>query len=83
MEKWTTEFPTEKGKYWFYGYRYGKVSCGVPREPECMIVKVAKSSSGHNMYIAEGSFMYQSEVEEPHFKPFEYPEFPKLKDDEA
>ena len=40
MNKWTKKFPKKEGNYWFYGYRYGKVSCGYKSQPEYMFVKV-------------------------------------------
>jgi len=75
--EWTTEFPTESGRYWFYGYRYGKISCGYPCELVLMSVE-AKCSNGM-VYIADGHFMYESEVEEPHFCKADLPDLPKLK----
>jgi len=74
-EKWTTEFPTEPGTYWFYGYRYGKVSCGHTCDPELMLVEVWEISNGL-MYVASGQHMFKSEVECPHFCEAELPEFP-------
>jgi hypothetical protein len=75
--KWSTEFPKKEGDYWFYGYRYGKISCGQPCEPEWMIVKVRKCANGV-LHVANGQFMHTSEVEEAHFAKLELPEFPKL-----
>ena len=75
--KWSTKFPTKEGNYWFYGYRYGKVSCGFPCEPEWMVVKVRPCANGL-LFMAEGQCMYEKEVEEAHFAPLELPEFPKL-----
>ena len=74
---WSTEFPKEKGDYWFYGYRYGKVSVGRECKPELMFVEVSGCSNGL-LYIAAGQFMYESEVEEPHFKKIDLPELPKM-----
>ena len=83
MPKWTTKFPTKVGNYWFYGYRYGKwwakgSTYERIHEPEWMIVKVKKCANGL-LYMADGQFMYESEVEEPHFMPLELPELPTLK----
>ena len=75
--KWTKKFPKKEGDYWFYGYRYGKVSCGHPTEPEMMRLQVRKCANGF-MYTAEGQFMYEKEVEEAHFCPIEYPELPEI-----
>lgn len=77
MAKWSKKFPTKEGDYWFYGYRYGKVSCGHLAEPEWMRLEVRKCSNGF-IYNAEGQFLYEREVEEAHFIPIEYPEPPKI-----
>ena len=76
MDKWTKEFPTEEGVYWFYGYRFGKISCGSQEKPKLMIVKVYKSGQGDMTYVAEGNFMYKSEVEDAHFLKTDIPDLP-------
>jgi len=77
MSEWTTEFPTEEGLYWFYGYRYGKISCGSTNEPELSKVDVHVVKNGF-MYIADGQFMYEGDVEQPHFQKITPPELPEL-----
>jgi hypothetical protein len=73
---WITKFPQKEGLYWFYGYRYGKISCGHKCEPELMLVKVSKCANGF-MHVADGQLMFESEVEEPHFQKVILPELPK------
>lgn len=73
--KWSKKFPTKEGDYWFYGYRYGKISCGQVQEKEFVRVKVLKCSNGL-LYNAEGHFMYESEVEEAIFTPIVFPKIP-------
>lgn len=78
MNKWTKKFPTKKGLYWFYGYRYGRKSIALPdHEKKFILVKVYHDALKNPMYIAEGQFMYQSEVEEALFCKATYPEIPK------
>ena len=77
MSRWTKTFPKEEGLYWFYGYRYGKESCGYPCKPELMLLKVREISNGF-MYAADGQFMYEKEVECPHFQKVDLPELPKI-----
>jgi len=77
--KWSTEFPKKEGVYWFYGYRYGRVSCGSPCEPEWMIVEVIECSNGF-IHTAKGQFMFEDEIEYAHFMPVILPEFPELND---
>jgi len=76
MSLWITEFPTEEGLYWFYGYRYGKDGYGEDNKPELMTVKVRKIANGGCMYVANGQFMDESEVECPHFLKVTTPELP-------
>jgi len=78
MSKWSTKYPKKEGFYWFYGYRFGKVSCGKPETPELYCVKVRKISNGF-LYVINGTVLDKSEVEEPHFLKLETPELPKLK----
>ena len=68
MSKWITEFPEEEGWWWFFGHRFGLNGIGeLSGAPELCPVKVRVVRNGH-MYIADGSFMYKSEVLYPHFK---------------
>jgi len=73
--KWTKKWPEEEGVYWFYGYRYGKISCGSKCDPEFMLVSVDKTSNGF-IHTANGQFMYESETEEAHFQKTILPEPP-------
>lgn len=77
--EWKKEFPTKPGRYWFYGYRYGKISRGYKQDPELTLVKVSKISNGV-MYISDGQFMHKKEVECPNFKLVDLPELPELDD---
>ena len=70
--EWTKEWPTKEGLYWMYSYRYGKISCGTPCEPELMLLEVFKVSNGMG-YAASGQFVFKSEPEEAHFKPADLP----------
>ncbi len=78
MSKWTTKFPTEPGLYWFYSYRYGKISCGQESKPELMLAKLRTIGNG-TMLIADGQFVDESEVEQAHFMKCVPPKLPKLK----
>ena len=73
--KWTKDWPTEEGTYWFYGYRYKRVSCGSNCDPEYCLVEVFKVSNGL-MITTNGQFMYESETEEAYFQKAELPEPP-------
>ena len=76
--KWTKEWPKKAGNYWFYGYRYGKISCGRECEPEYCFVEVREISNGL-MFTANGQFMFKCETEDAHFQKAELPEPPKDK----
>lgn len=75
-KEWSTEIPTEPGQYWFYGYRYGKESCGRKQEPVFVYVEVRGVSGGKTMMVGEGQFMFKAEIEEAHFLPINLPEAP-------
>ena len=80
MDKWSTEFPTEPGWYWFYGYRYGgifKIVCGDVEEPELCQVKVLSVAENKIILIAD---MYESEVECPHFMRMDIPDLPEIEE---
>jgi len=76
---WTTKWPTKVGDYWAYWYRYGKISCGTPCEPEMTLMRVMKISNGM-LYTADGQFVFESEVEEPYFMKAELPAPPDIKE---
>lgn len=70
--KWTKNWPKKEGHYWFYGYRYGRVSCGRECEPEYCLVEVFKVSNGLG-FKADGQFLYESETEEAYFQEAKLP----------
>lgn len=76
FNKWCQDWPEEEGYFWFYGYRYGRVSCGRPQKPEYMLMKVRKIANGF-MYVADGQFMGMGEVEEAWFIRALLPSIPK------
>jgi len=79
MNKWTKEFPTEEGTYWFYGYRWGRISMGEKEKPVLAFVRVhrtGKGGKGPMLYIADGHFLYKSEVEDAHFLKADLPDLP-------
>jgi len=73
MNTWTTEWPTEVGWYWFWGFRslmLGEVKHLVP-------VNVRKTGGGFPMYNAGGYFLYQAEGAAGHWTPMVLPkDFP-------
>ena len=79
-KNWFKEFPTEEGLYWFYGYRYGKISCGMKTKPELLLLRVSKNGLGNYLYVSEGTFMFESEVEEPHFIKASLPVIPIIEE---
>ena len=80
MKQWSKTWPEKEGLYWFYGYRYGKYFSSQKElnEPELVLMEVTKIANGF-MYTGDGQFMYESEVEEPHFQKVILPQLPDLK----
>ena len=70
-----TKWPSLVGHYWFYGYRYGKISCGSECEKEIMLCEVFQTADGLGV-IGDMQFFYKEEVEEPLFIPATLPELP-------
>jgi len=61
MTEWTTEWPTTKGWYWFYGWDFGRGRSG-REEPTLYPVRIKKVSNGY-MYVCEGYFIYKGQAE--------------------
>lgn len=76
--KWSNKFPKKVGNYWFYGYRYGKISCGSPNEPEWLVIRVRKCGNGLGATDSNGQFFYDKETAEGHYAPLDMPEFPEV-----
>lgn len=76
MTEWTKKYPNEEGTFWFYGYRYGRISVGQKCKPEYCLIKVRKISNGF-MHTADGSFVFENEMEEAWFKKVDLPDIPK------
>lgn len=67
MDKWTKNFPTEPGWYWFYGQQF---KCSKPK------LQAVRAFMGGNslVMVCAGSFMYECEVGEMRwFKPMDTP----------
>ncbi|MCK5608945.1 hypothetical protein KAR91_44135 [Candidatus Pacearchaeota archaeon] len=75
--KWFEQWPEKEGLYWFYGYRYGKFFGDEKNKPELVLVNVRKIANGF-MYTGDGQFMFESEVEKPHFQKVVLPELPNI-----
>lgn len=54
---WQDEWPTEPGRWWFYGYRFGRKG---EKAPELCFVKVFRISNGI-AYITHGHFLHKEE----------------------
>lgn len=75
MNEWKKGLPKKAGTYLFYGYRYGKVSCGSPCKPEMGFMKVHKITNGL-MHIIDGTFAFSAEVEKEYYIELELPKPP-------
>lgn len=74
-QQWKKGFPEEPGYYWFYSYRYAKISGGRKDEAELQFMVVRRISTGLVM-VADGQFVFKAEVEEPYYMPAILPELP-------
>lgn len=76
---WTKEWPKKPGMYWFYGYVFGKISCGSPSEPVLSLVTVNKTGTGC-AYVMDGHFLYENQAECAHFHDVDAPPLPDLEE---
>lgn len=85
MKKWTTEWPTEEGDYWFYGYihPYREASSA---KPVLLAVRVKSSQADmFNLFFCDLDGMiipgfYRHEIFGPYrFSKAVFPEVPNLK----
>ena len=56
IEGWTSEWPIEKGRYWFYGLRDR-----VDTIPKLHIVRVWRDTLDRAVYISSDTFLYPDE----------------------
>jgi hypothetical protein len=75
--EWTKGLPTEPGVYWLYSYRYGRVSYGVPCDPELQLATVHGLPNGI-IIVTDGQIVSGCEVESPMFKLAALPDLPDL-----
>ena len=59
MTEWTKEWPTEPGRYWFWG-QVSRSWTGKECKPDYFLVKVRRCVNGV-MYVTDGRFIYEAE----------------------
>ncbi len=74
---WTTDWPTEPGWYWFYGWAFGLVE---DHPPKLHAVNVAAGNSDDVMRIIDGNFMWKTEGHQGIFTPMRNVTLPAWKD---
>jgi len=79
MTKWTKEWPTEPGRYWFFGWPFGHQweIGGKFVEPELNCVNVWKIANGIAL-VREGNFWDESEGGIGLFCKADLPELPDV-----
>ena len=70
---WTTEWPTEPGWYWFFGFRFKSRD----RPPELATVRVHKTMKGVAR-VGGASFMYRGEGDHGVWAKLDTPEPPSI-----
>lgn len=68
---WTNEWPTEPGRYWFYGHKYKEARV------EVGAVHVIATSSGV-VHILDGQFMFKEDGHKGMFHPAQVPVLPAI-----
>lgn len=68
---WTSEWPTEQGYYWFYGWCF----CHRDRPPGFHCVEVYRTAIGFR-YATGGHFLYETEGASGIWQPVKLPNLP-------
>lgn len=79
---WTREWPTEPGRYWFYGYPYGKQKTEMglgDKTPSLHLVNADKTSNSM-VYVMDGQFLFRDSKIIGMFCKAELPELPNLEE---
>ena len=74
--KWTKEWPTEPGYYWFYGRRFRTIHLKQEAN-STYFVEVFISSNKSPVYICSGNFLSKGEEAEGWWTRAELPDPPK------
>lgn len=72
---WTSEWPTDPGKYWFYGFQFGQTARGLPK---LSMVVVSETKQDQIVRIVDGKFMYKADGHIGFFSPAEDVVVPSL-----
>ena len=76
--KWTTEWPTEEGRYWFYGWYWRwQIDAGWPPCLSYVGVYTYDHTSGIR-YVAEGLMMEKKDGGYGLWTKVEFPELPEI-----
>ncbi len=71
-EQWI-DWPTEPGRYWFYGYVHYESAKAYKADPELIAVKVAKTGQG-DLVVYSSRFLYKNQAYGK-FLPLSEPEY--------
>jgi len=76
MAKWVSEWPTERGEYWFYGHAFrSQKESGAP--PQLYFVKVRGTAEPKKfVYVTNGHFLYAEEGAEGVWQAVKLPDLP-------
>jgi len=88
QSEWTTEWPTEPGLYWFYGWCFGEIikfsTKNKPPELHYVSVRLTGMPPKQSpMYVTNGHFLYKQEGAEGKWLKVELPELPNLEEENS
>lgn len=76
---WTLDWPTERGAYWFYGWRW-RNGLTKTHEPKLLYVTIVHDALGTPMYICGSGYIYRSEGAYGYWMKAELPELPTFEE---
>ena len=78
QHEWQREWPTELGRWWFYGWSWGGARARADK-PELYLVDVGETVVlGSMVYETDGEFLYKEEGATGMWMKAQLPELPKL-----
>jgi hypothetical protein len=76
--RWTWDWPTEPGEYWFYGWRWGPGGLNGTKPAEMCLVKARLSATGSVFYVTNGHFLHKAEGAKGKWRKANVPSPPSL-----
>ena len=75
---WTTIWPFESGRYWFYGWKYGRVADHLPGLHVVQVKVGSDPTAAPIVRLIDNQFMYRAEKHVGMFSRIAHPDMPSI-----